>query len=94
MFILRLVAQSILQVVVILQLLNDIKRILDNKNYAGEGIDRLRPVYEKYYWIYGYTGQPMTNWPYPSLRKFYPAMRDLHKAILSVADEIAIKDTN
>ena len=77
--------------VVILQLLNDAKRILDNKNYAGEGIDRLRAVYEKYYWVYGYTGQPMMNWPYPSLRKFYPAMVDLYKAIINVKDEISIK---
>lgn len=76
--------------VVILQLLNDAKRILDNRNYAGEGIDHLRAVYEKYYWIYGYTGQPITNWPYPSLRKFYPAMNELNKAILNVADAIAI----
>ena len=76
--------------VVILQLLNDAYRILDNKNYAGEGIDRLRAVYEKYYWLYGYTGQPMLNWPYPSLRKFYPAMIDLYDAIMSVYDEMAI----
>ena len=80
--------------VVILQLLDDAKRILDNKNYAGEGIDRLRAVYEKYYWIYGYTGQPMMNWPYPSLRKFYPAMIDLYNEILNVADEILEKNTN
>ena len=78
--------------VVILQLLDDIKRILDNKNYAGEGIDQLRAVYEKYYWIYGYTGQPMLNWPYPSLRKFYPAMTDLYEAITGVADKIAINE--
>ena len=76
--------------VVILQLLNDAKRILDNKNYAGEGIDRLRSLYEKYYWVYGYTGQPMLNWPYPSLRKFYPAMVDLYKAIMNVAEEVAV----
>ena len=80
--------------VVILQLLDDARRILDNRNYAGAGIDRLRAVYEKYYWIYGYTGQPMTNWPYPSLRKFYPAMSDLYKAIVNVADEVAIKDAD
>ena len=80
--------------VVILQLLNDARRILDNHNYAGEGLDRLRTVYEKYYWMYGYTGQPMLNWPYPSLRKFYPAMIDLYKAILSVADEMAAKNIN
>ena len=79
---------------VILQLLNDAKRILDNRDYAGDGIDRLRAVYEKYYWVYGYTGQPMMNWPYPSLRKFYPAMAELHRAITSVADEISIQDIN
>ena len=80
--------------VVILQLLNDAKRILDNRNYAGEGIDSLRAVYEKYYWLYGYTGQPNMNWPYPSLRKFYPAMSDLYNAIIHVADEVAISDAN
>ena len=75
--------------VVILQLLNDAKRILDNNDYAGEGIDRLRTVYEKYYWVYGYTGQPMTNWPYPSLRKFYPAMTELYKNVYSVLESIS-----
>ena len=78
--------------VVILKLLNDAWRILENRNYAGEGIDHLRAVYEKYYWMYGYTGQPMLNWPYPSLRKFYPAMNELNRAILNVASAIAIQD--
>ena len=78
--------------VVILKLLNDAWRILENRNYAGEGIDHLRTVYEKYYWMYGYTGQPMLSWPYPSLRKFYPAMNELNKAILNVAGAIAIQD--
>lgn len=80
--------------VVILQLLDDAKRILDNRNYAGEGIDHLRAVYEKYYWLYGYTGQPMMNWPYPSLRKFHPAMSDLYEAIQNVANSISVENTN
>ena len=80
--------------VVILQLLNDAERILANRNYAGEGIDHLRAVYEKYYWVYGYTGQPMTNWPYPSLRKFHPAMNDLYAAIQNVANSISVESTS
>jgi hypothetical protein len=80
--------------VVILQLLNDAERILNNKNYAGEGIDHLRAVYEKYYWVYGYTGQPMTNWPYPSLRKFHPAMSDLYAAIQNVAGHVYAENAN
>ena len=74
--------------VVILQLLDDAKRIMDNKNYAGEGINYLRAIYEKYYWIYGYTGQPQLNWPYPTVRKFHPAITDLYNAIKAVADEV------
>ena len=76
--------------VVILQLINDAKRILDNMNYAGEGINQLRAVYEKYYWLYGYTGTPNLTWPYPSLRRFYPAMQELYSAIINVANEIGI----
>ena len=74
---------------IILQLLDDAWRILENRNYAGEGINHLRAVYEKYYWIYGYTGQPFTCWPYNSLRKFYPAMTDLYEAIDSVLTDIS-----
>ena len=77
---------------VILQMLNDAYRILDNEHYAGEGIDQLRAVYEKYYWIYGYTGQPQLNWPYPTVRKFYPAMIELYNAIMSVANDINSKE--
>ena len=72
----------------ILHLMNDAKTILDNKNYAGEGIERLRAVYDKYYWHYAYLGYPNLNWPYPSARKFSPAMVELYKVINSVASDI------
>ena len=74
---------------IILQLLDDAWRILENRNYAGEGINHLRAVYEKYYWVYGYTGQAFTYWPYNTLRKFYPAMTDLYEAIDSVLSDIS-----
>ena len=73
---------------VVFDLMNDAKTIIDNKNYAGEGIDRLRAVYDKYYWHYAYLGYPNLNWPYPTVRKFYPAMVELYKVIVSVASDI------
>ena len=73
---------------VIFDLMNDAKTIIENKNYAGEGIDRLRAVYDKYYWHYAYLGYPNLNWPYPTVRKFYPAMVELYNVINSVASEI------
>ena len=64
-------------------LLYDAERILYNKNYAGEGVDRLRAVYEKYYWTYAYlSSDPSVNtWPYDTAGKFHPAMEELYKAV-------------
>lgn len=73
---------------VVLKLMNDAKTIIDNRHYAGEGIDLLRSVYDKYYWHYAYLGYPNLNWPYPTVRKFYPAMVELYTVINSVAGEI------
>ena len=80
--------------VVILQLMNDAYRILSSGTYAGEGINHLQAVYDKYYWIYAYTGQPITGWPNSALKRFHPAMSDLYYAIVNVADEVGIKDTD
>ena len=74
---------------IVFQLVQDAGRLLNNHYYAGEGIDRLRAVYEKYYWIYAYAGQPPTAWPYNTSMKFYPAITELYEAIDSVLTYIS-----
>ena len=75
---------------VIEALLADAKRLIDNKNYAGEGIDRLRAVYEKYYWLYVATGMlEYEIWPVCTVRKFSPAITELYHAINGVLVDIS-----
>ena len=72
------------------ELLNQAKQIVDNKNYAGEGIDELRWVYEKYYWLYEATGMLENHiWPVCTVRKFTTAILDLYGAIDNVLTNIS-----
>ena len=74
-------------------LLNDAKRILDNKNYAGEGIDRIREVYERYsdlYWV-DENGNHIIHdyWPMRTFTKLTPAIENLYKAVNSALISIS-----
>ena len=68
-------------------LLNDAKRIMDDKNYAGEGIDRIREAYDRYSDLYtvDWTGNHVVNnyWPSNTLGKLSPAITELYSAINS-----------
>lgn len=77
-------------------LLRDAERILYNNHYAGEGIDRLRAVYEKYYWTYAYlsTDPAVNTWPNDTVGKFHPAMETLYTAINNVLTSISNLPSN
>lgn len=66
-------------------LLDDAKRILDDKKYAGEGIDRVREVYERYSDLYtvNKNGKHTINsdWPARTLGKLQPAINDLYSVV-------------
>lgn len=76
---------------VIKDLLSDAERILYNKDYAGEGINRLWTVYYKYYWTYAYldTSPEVNTWPHDTVGKFHPAIQELYKTIDSVLSDIS-----
>ena len=75
---------------VLQQLLDDAKRILDNKTYAGEGIDNLRIIYEKYYWTYAYNdGQVIDSWVIKEAKTFHPVIYNLYSAINGVLTDIS-----
>ena len=64
------------------ELLRQAKQIVDNKKYAGEGINELSWIYEKYYWMYDYSGMlDNYKWPVCTVRKFTTAILDLYGAI-------------
>ena len=66
-------------------LLDDAKRILDDKHYAGEGIDHIREAYERYSNLYvvewNGTHTIKSGWPYRTLGKLSPAITDLYNAV-------------
>ena len=75
---------------VIQQLLDDARRLIANMNYAGEGIDYLRSVYEKYYWKYAYNnGIVDTNWPMNTSRIFHPVIENLYAVVKGVLDDMS-----
>ena len=75
---------------VIEHLMNDAKRIINNNSYAGEGINQLREVYEKYYNLYDKTGLLDRNeWPVNVVRKFCPAISELYGAINNALTNIS-----
>ena len=72
------------------QLIADAKRIVDNPSYAGEGIDGVRAVYEKYYWLYAWNNGKVENtWPINTARKFHPAIVELYKNVYTVLNTIS-----
>ena len=66
-------------------LLDDAKRIIDNKDYAGEGIDRVREAYERYsdlYWVDGNGNHTIHDyWPVYTLGKVTPAITELYGVV-------------
>lgn len=74
-------------------LLNDAKRILDNKNYAGEGIDKIREVYERYSDLYAVDnkGNHTINdyWPMRTFAKLSPAIENLYRVVNSALTAIS-----
>ena len=71
-------------------LMDDAKRILDNDDYAGEGIDNLKMIYEQYYWTYTYgTGQVVDNWTIKQAQTFHPMLYNLYSAINGVLTDIS-----
>lgn len=74
-------------------LLNDAKRILDNKEYAGEGIDRIREIYERYSYLYWVdeNGNHIIHdyWPMRTFTKLTPAIENLYKAVNSALTSIS-----
>lgn len=74
-------------------LLDDAKRIIDDKDYAGEGIDRIREVYEKYSDLYtvGRTGKHTikNQWPARTMAKLSPAITEIYSAVNSALTAIS-----
>lgn len=74
-------------------LLDDAKRILDNREYAGEGIDRIREVYERYSSLYTVdaNGKHTINnyWPMRTFGKLSPAIVDLYRVVNAALTNIS-----
>ena len=74
-------------------LLDDAKRILNNREYAGEGIDRIREVYERYSSLYTVdaNGKHTINnyWPMRTFGKLSPAIVDLYRVVNAALTNIS-----